>query len=104
MASGLPVILSKRCGCAQDLVEDGGNGFLIDPFQVDDIAKKMLQISRLSESERKAMGQKSLKIISRWGCDNFGENLWRAANLAYRHPVERSNRLASLILKYLTSA
>ena len=102
MASGLPVIVSKRCGCAQDLVEDGKNGFLINPFNVDDMAEKMLQMTRLSEAARKAMGQKSRKIISFWGCGNFGENLWRATKLAYQQPVKRSNKLASLILQSLT--
>ena len=31
MASGLPVMVSSACGCAEDLVHDGQNGFIFDP-------------------------------------------------------------------------
>ena len=31
MAAGLPVIVSDRCGCAEDLVESGRNGLVFDP-------------------------------------------------------------------------
>lgn len=33
MASGIPVLVSNRCGCAVDLVRDGVNGFLFDPLK-----------------------------------------------------------------------
>ena len=32
MASGLPVLVSKRCGCAADLVREGVNGFVFRPL------------------------------------------------------------------------
>src|ERR1035441_2045622 len=31
MASGLPVLVSNRCGCATDLVQEGSNGFTFEP-------------------------------------------------------------------------
>src|SRR5262249_41808278 len=31
MASGLPILLSNRCGCASMLLDEGVNGYLFDP-------------------------------------------------------------------------
>ena len=45
MASGLPVLVSNRCGCAQDLVQEGVNGFTFDPYNVEQLAQLMLKIS-----------------------------------------------------------
>jgi glycosyltransferase involved in cell wall biosynthesis len=41
MLCGLPVLVSKNCGCVEDLVKDGDNGFCFDPFQVEDLVEKM---------------------------------------------------------------
>jgi glycosyltransferase involved in cell wall biosynthesis len=35
LASGLPVIVSERCGCAPDLVRNGINGFTFDPCDAE---------------------------------------------------------------------
>jgi len=45
MASGLPVLVSNRCGCATDLVQAGVNGFTFDPCDVEQLAQLMLKIS-----------------------------------------------------------
>ena len=39
MASGLPVLVSNRCGCAQDLVKDDVNGFTFDPYDIEQLAQ-----------------------------------------------------------------
>ena len=46
MASGLPVLVSNRCGCAQDLVKEGVNGFTFDPCNVEQLAQLMLKFQR----------------------------------------------------------
>ena len=43
MATGLPVIVSNRCGCVPDLVAEGKNGFTFDPGSVESLAKLMLE-------------------------------------------------------------
>jgi glycosyltransferase involved in cell wall biosynthesis len=63
MASSLPVLVSSHCGCADDLVEDGSNGFIIDPKRVDDIAAKMESVSKMTVEERTKMGVRSREII-----------------------------------------
>jgi 1,2-diacylglycerol 3-alpha-glucosyltransferase len=45
MASRLPVLVSERCGCAPDLVQNGVNGFTFDPFDIKNITDRMLQLS-----------------------------------------------------------
>lgn len=41
MASGLPVLVSKRCGCYPDLIEEGINGFSFDPFDKNELFSYM---------------------------------------------------------------
>ena len=45
MASGLPVLVSNRCGCARALVQEGVNGFTFDPCNVEQLAQLMVKIS-----------------------------------------------------------
>lgn len=41
MVCGMPVIVSQNCGCSDDLVADGKNGYLFDPVSVDSLTKAM---------------------------------------------------------------
>ena len=55
MASGLPVLVSERCGCAPDLVEDGVNGFTFDPYDVEGLAGLMQRVAAMTDEQRQAM-------------------------------------------------
>lgn len=79
MASGLPVLVSNRCGCAPDLVVNGLNGFTFDPSDIEAIAQVMKSMATLPENERKVMGSESRRIISQWGPSRFGSGLHEAA-------------------------
>ena len=59
MAAGLPVLVSARCGCAQDLVRNGVNGFTFDPYDVEELAGLMQRVAAMTEGQRRAMGQAS---------------------------------------------
>ena len=61
MASGLPVLVSKACGCTSDLVQEGINGFTFDPYDVDGLARFMVRISS-GEVDLQAMGEASQQI------------------------------------------
>jgi glycosyltransferase involved in cell wall biosynthesis len=89
MASGLPVLVSNRCGCAQDLVQEGINGFTFDPYNLDDIAQKMLQLSTF-DSQLSALGRASEEIIARWSPRRFAEGLSQAIEVALASPLPRS--------------
>jgi glycosyltransferase involved in cell wall biosynthesis len=75
MASGLPVLVSSRCGCAQDLVQEGKNGFTFDPFDVEQLAQLMFQISAFQPFRLSAFGDASRELISHWGAAAFGKGL-----------------------------
>ena len=100
MASGLPVLVSNRCGCAQDLVQEGVNGFTFDPCNLEQMAQLMLKISAfnfpLSE-----FGAASQRIISAWGPDRFAAGLSQAVNAALNVPPPRASLLDRLLLKLL---
>lgn len=75
MAAGLPVIASERCGCVQDLVHPGENGFVFDPRHPD--ADKILQqlmfdMERLTPLQRRQMGTRSQQIIAGYSPQHFG--------------------------------
>lgn len=81
MASGLPVVVSNRCGCHEDLVQEGINGFTFDPSSPRGLVQAL---QRLWESRTRwvEMGLASRTIIAQWGLDLFARNLWRACDIA----------------------
>ncbi|HLD46459.1 MAG TPA: glycosyltransferase family 4 protein [Desulfobaccales bacterium] len=81
MAAGLPVLVSRACGCAPDLVREGVNGFTFDPYDVGGLAGLMVRMSS-GELNLKAMGEASQVIIAGWTPEVFGENLLRAVDAA----------------------
>jgi glycosyltransferase involved in cell wall biosynthesis len=56
MACGVPVLVSKRCGCSADLVGEGKNGYTFDPEDEGEITQCMLRLSSQNKSTLKAMG------------------------------------------------
>ncbi len=78
MASGLPVIVSDRCGCAEDLVRPGVNGCTFAPQDSTALAGLMRRMSDGSRDLR-AMGQASRDIIARWSPELFAESIVAAA-------------------------
>jgi len=87
IASGLPVIVSNRCGCAPELVN--GNGFVFDPTNEDELADRLLEMASLSNQERKDLGENSYRIAANFAPERFGEGLERASNVAIEVPEKR---------------
>ncbi len=94
VASGLPVIVSERCGCAPELVQ--GNGFSFDPFDEKELAERLLEMASLSENERRNLSDASYRISANFAPERFGEGLERAARVALTHP-----RKAPLVCRIL---
>lgn len=82
VASGLPVIVSNRCGCVPELVQD--NGFTFDPANVSELAERLLQMASLSADERRRLGEASYTIAANFAPDRFGEGLEQAAAVALK--------------------
>ena len=100
MASGLPVLVSKRCGCAKDLVQQGVNGFTFEPENVLELSRAMLRIMRAVDLP--SMGDASRRIISAWTPETFGRNLLAASQQQPR--VRPDFSLAdSMMLRLLTT-
>jgi glycosyltransferase involved in cell wall biosynthesis len=87
IASGLPVIVSDRCGCAPELVN--GNGFTFDPTNEDELATRLLEMASLSDQERKQLGENSYAIAANFAPERFGDGLERAARVAMEVPQKR---------------
>jgi glycosyltransferase involved in cell wall biosynthesis len=80
IASGLPVIVSDRCGCVPELVN--GNGFTFDPLDEQELAARLLEMASLSEHDLECFAEASRGIAARFGPDRFGEGLESAAMTA----------------------
>jgi glycosyltransferase involved in cell wall biosynthesis len=100
MASGLPVLVSNRCGCATDLVQERENGWTFDPFNVEQMADLMLRISS-DEDGRLKMGVRSRDIIAIWGLDRFASGLTGAVQAALSEPRRGAGILDRLLLSVL---
>ena len=84
MAAGLPVLVSERCGCFDDLVIEGVNGFGFDPYDSEQLTKLMLKISS-NDCDREKMGQAALKHIDKYSPDYFAQGFVRAVEYATSH-------------------
>jgi glycosyltransferase involved in cell wall biosynthesis len=111
MASGLPVLVSNRCGCAADLVQEGVNGFTFDPYNVEQLAELMFQISLRGVGSSgpeaafnfplSAFGSESQRIISQWGPERFARGLHDAVQTALKNPASNASLMDRLILRLL---
>jgi glycosyltransferase involved in cell wall biosynthesis len=65
MASGNAIISSDNVGSSYDLVKGGRNGFTFKNNSAEDLAKKILRISK-NKKKLRILKSNSLKIISKW--------------------------------------
>jgi glycosyltransferase involved in cell wall biosynthesis len=101
MATGLPVIVSNRCGCVPDLVAEGENGFTFNPESVEDLGKLMIDVSRLSDRRLKEMRAESRRIVAGFTPTHFAAATQRAIDVAKAAPTHRATLFSSLLLKAL---
>jgi glycosyltransferase involved in cell wall biosynthesis len=97
MASGCPVIVSERAGCAQDLLPEGfagesqsycsaqqvklrSSGVLFDPERVEDLvhALKMMTFAR---ELRESMAANAGRVVERYSPRRFAEHTLQLAEL-----------------------
>lgn len=74
MAAGLPVIVSERCGCFEELVLEGVNGFGFDPCNVKQLKNILVKISS-DDIDLEAMGKEGLKHIQKFSPEYFSRGL-----------------------------
>jgi glycosyltransferase involved in cell wall biosynthesis len=83
-ASGLPLLVSDRAGCAATLVPEpeGTTGARFDPLDVEGLAAKLLWIATAPAEARAAMGRRAAETVSHWGPDRFARAVLEAVDLA----------------------
>jgi glycosyltransferase involved in cell wall biosynthesis len=102
MASGLPVVVSRSCGCAHDLVKNGQNGYIVDPYDVGEIADRLHAIAA-NGVERRKMGKKSREIIEDFSPAAFAGGLDQAIALARTSSPKHINIYTRLLIQALAA-
>jgi len=74
MACGLPVLVSRNCGCVSELCREGENGYSFDPESVEELAQLMLRISA-SDGQLDAFGKASRRSIAAFTPETWAEKL-----------------------------
>lgn len=100
MASGLPVLVSNRCGCARDLVMHGVNGFTFDPHGVQELGALMQKVSA-ADFPRSLFGSESRRIIADWGPDRFAQGLHDAVAAVLKNSCPRARMTDRFLLRLL---
>ena len=63
---GLPMICSKKVEACKAFLHENENGFLFDPFDVNQIKEAFLKIMDMTDSELETMGEKSHELGMIW--------------------------------------
>jgi len=100
MASGLPVLVSSRCGCAMDLVREASTGFTFDPLNTEQMADLMSRSSKTPE-DLVDMGKAAQTMISNWGLDRFAGGLMQAVEKSVESPPPKASLANRLLIKLL---
>ncbi len=66
LVCGLPVIVSEKCGCAADLVEEGENGYLFDPYNTDELVAHMVRFMQMLPDRLRSYGAHGQAIVSKF--------------------------------------
>ena len=75
MASGLPVVVSRRCGSTDDLVIEQENGFIFDPGCPGELSQIMLTVSALPPDRVRQMGRRSQEIVSNYSVESWAHSV-----------------------------
>jgi glycosyltransferase involved in cell wall biosynthesis len=82
MAAGLPVIVSRACGCVDDLVEDGVNGWSFACDDVQGLVECLEQSDRQLAEERKTMTSLAKLRLKDFAPESFALGLKKACEHA----------------------
>ncbi|MDB5711496.1 MAG: hypothetical protein JWL96_3566 [Sphingomonas bacterium] len=102
LAAGLPVVVSRTSGCVGDLVDEGVNGWTVDPFDVAAITARLTDLAAPA-TDRAAMGLASARIVADYGPDRFGDGLAAAIESVRGAAPRRAGWLSRLLLARLAA-
>lgn len=75
MASGLPVIVSMRCGCAKSLIDDEVTGLVFDPSDESALAQALLRVNSFDNDELSILGNNCKEKIGNFSPQTFGKEI-----------------------------
>ncbi|QCP50855.1 glycosyltransferase family 4 protein [Trinickia violacea] len=78
LAAGCPVIVTRTCGVANEMVRDNVNGFIIEPGSAARLAERMQQLGG-SPALRERLAAHAFAGVREWTPDLFAENLFDLA-------------------------
>ena len=84
LASGLPALVSNRCGCFSELIVEGVNGFGFDPEDAEQLAGLMLKMST-GAIDLTCMSKAALDHIQQFSPSRFGHGLKQSVDYALAH-------------------
>jgi glycosyltransferase involved in cell wall biosynthesis len=79
-ACGIPVLCSRLAGCADDLIEDGCNGWRFDPTRPDEFEDAL--VTALTCDDLRGLGRAGQRSIQDFGPDRMAKGLRDAVDLA----------------------
>lgn len=100
MASGLPVLVSEKCGCAETLVHDTVNGYVFDPEDLSGIERALVRFAGLDDAQRREMGMASRRIVAEWGLSRFCQGVWDAVSFAHTKGKGSGSFAGRRIIRY----
>jgi 1,2-diacylglycerol 3-alpha-glucosyltransferase len=77
MACGLPVLVSSRCGSAEDLVAGQGTGLVFDPADSAALTASLFWMERLSPEEWGKMSARAVARVAEYSPAHFGQEIAR---------------------------
>ena len=86
-ASSLPLIVSRGCGAAATLVEEGVNGWTFAPGDARSLATLLERMAVLTDARRQAMGDRSREIVAGCSLDHFSTGVLGALSVTRRPPA-----------------
>lgn len=99
MAAGLPVILSKKVNAHAALLKEDENGYLFDPYNVDEIAQKLVKFINLTPSAKRSMSQRSLQIVGTMNYENMGKELLAVLSRMATQPPIKPTFIGRIFMK-----
>lgn len=99
LATGLPVLVSRECGCAATLVEPGRNGWTFAPQVTGDLALLLLRMTALPNTARNELAAHSRQIIASWGLDRFVQGALGAIDASRNAPRPTASILDQVLLR-----
>ena len=84
MAAGVPVLVSNRCGCFEDLIIEGVNGFGFNPENIQQLTDLMVKVTS-GNVDLEQIGQAALNHIHKFSPDYFARGLEQAVKYVLKN-------------------